>query len=203
MISRPRAHEMVAPACFVSSILRAGHRDSRTSGYPGREGTMRRVFVVLTTLAAIGGAIVLAPAAPAAASTVRPGELASREAVLGWINGYRAHRDPAHVPDAVQAMSRIGVFKDSENAGAFVGFMAGVLASNPGEAGRLVGRMLPLPPEDQWAVVQAIAYSGLRDWKDLLRAVAPRMPARARMVEKYLAGELPTLDQAGFEDKAG
>jgi hypothetical protein len=164
---------------------------------------MRRVFVVLTTLAAIGGAFVLAPAAPAAGAVVRPADLTSREAVLGWINGYRVHRDPAHVPDAVQAMSRIGVFKDSENAGAFVGFVAGVLASNPGEAERLVDRMLPLPPEDQWIVVHAIAYSGLRDWKDLLRKVGPRLPGRARMIDKYVAGELPTLDQAGFEEKPG
>jgi hypothetical protein len=159
---------------------------------------MRRVFVVLTTLAAVAGAW-----APATASPVRPADLGSREAVLGWINGYRAHRDPGQVPDAVQAMSRLGVFKDSENAGAFVGFMAGVLAANPAQAERLVGRMLPLPPEDQWAVVQAIAYSGLRDWKDIMRAVAPKLPARARMIDKYLAGELPILDQAGFENKPG
>jgi hypothetical protein len=162
---------------------------------------MRRAVVVLATLAAVAGAFVVA--ASAAASAVRPGELGSREAVLGWINSYRTHRDPGHVPDAVQAMSRLGLFKDSENAGAFVGFMAGVLASDPRDAERLVGRMLPLPPEDQWAVVQAIAYSGLPDWKTVLRAVAPRLPLRARMVEKYLAGELPTLDQAGFEEKPG
>ena len=159
---------------------------------------MRRVLVVLIAVAAVAGAF-----APASAAPVRPADLGSREAVLGWINGYRANRDPGHVPDAVQAMSRVGVFRDSENAGAFVGFVAGVLASNPAQAERLVDRMLPLPPEDQWVVVQAIAYSGLPDWRILLRQVAPRVPARARMIDKYLAGELPTLDQAGFEDKPG
>ncbi len=160
---------------------------------------MRRVFVIFTMAAAA----VTALAAPAGAASLRPGELASREAVLAWINGYRAHPDPGHVPAAVQAMSRLGIFKDSENASAFIGFMAGVLAANPAHAERLAVRMLPLPPEDQWAVVQAIAYSELPDWKSLLRDVAPRLPARRLMIDKYLAGELPTLDQAGFEEKPG
>jgi hypothetical protein len=159
---------------------------------------MRYAILILTTIIA---AALAAPAASAA--LLRPGELATREAVLGWINGYRANRDPSHVPDAVQAMSKLGVFRDPENAGAFVGFMAGALAANPARAEALVGRMLPLPAEDQWAVVQAIAYSELPDWKTLLRNVADRLPARRRMIDKYLAGELPTLEQAGFERKPG
>jgi hypothetical protein len=159
---------------------------------------MHRIFVILAV--AIGTFML---AAPADAAPLRPGELATREAVLAWINVYRANRDPAHVPDAVKAMSRLGVFKDSENAGAFVGFMAGVLAANPTRAEALVDRMLPLPPEDQWAVVQAIAYSGLPGWKNVLRSVAPKLPLRQRMIDKYLAGQLPTLDQAGFTKQPG
>ncbi len=159
---------------------------------------MRRIFVLAAIIAA---AFIVA--APAAASALRPGELGTREAVLGWINGYRAHRDLGHVPEAVQAMSRLGVFKDSENSGAFVGFMAGVLAANPARAESLIGRMLPLPPEDQWAVVQAIAYSGLPNWKILLRGAADKLAARRFMIDKYLAGELPTLDQAGFTKQPG
>ena len=34
----------------------------------------------------------------------------------------------------------------------------------------------PVPPEDEWVVVRAIAYSGLPDWRVLLRKVAPKMP---------------------------
>ena len=113
------------------------------------------MYSVLAALATIVALVVFA--APSAATPLRPGELGSREAVLAWMNGYRAKRDPGHVPDAVRAISALGVFKDPENAGAFVGFMAGVIGTNPGEAERLIGRMLPLPPEEQWAVVQAIA----------------------------------------------
>jgi len=79
-------------------------------------------------------------AAPAAAAPLRPGELASREALLAWMNDYRAHRDPAHVPDAVHAMSQLGIFRDSENAGAFIGFIAGALRDNPAQADALLDR---------------------------------------------------------------
>jgi len=51
--------------------------------------------------------------------------------------------------------------------------------------------------------VQAIAYSELPGWKNVLRSVAPKLPLRQRMIDKYLAGQLPTLDQAGFTKQPG
>lgn len=159
---------------------------------------MYRVLAAVTTIVALA-----VFATPAMAAPLRPGELGSREAVLAWMNGYRASRDPAHVPQTVQAMSQLGIFKDPENAGAFVGFIAGVIATNPAQVEALIARMLPLPPEDQWAVVQAIAYSDLPGWKTLLRSVADRLPARRLMIDKYLDGQLPTLDQAGFSEEPG
>jgi len=157
-----------------------------------------RVLAAFATIFAL-----LALAAPSMAAPLKPGELGSREAVLAWMNGYRTNRDPAHVPQAVQAMSQLGIFKDPENAGAFIGFIAGVIATNPAQAENLIARMLPLPPEDEWAVVQAIAYSELPGWKSLLRSFADRLSARRLMIEKYLNGQLPTLDQAGFTEEPG
>jgi|SRR5579871_1298939 len=159
---------------------------------------MRRVVAALTTIFAL-----LVLAVPSLAAPLKPGELGSREAVLAWMNGYRVNRDPAHVPQAVQAMSQLGIFKDPENAGAFVGFVAGVLATNPAQAESLVAKMLPLPPEDEWVVVQAIAYSELPGWKTMLRSFSDRLSARRLMIEKYLNGQLPTLDQAGFTQEPG
>ena len=160
---------------------------------------MRRVIVALI----IFGMLAATGWTPSRAAPLRVGELGSREAILGWMNGYRTKREPAHVPEAVQAMSKLGLLKDSENAGVFVGFMAGIIGTNPGQAEVLIGRMFPLPPEDQWALVQAIAYSGLPDWKGVLGRVADRMPSRSLMIGKYLKGELATLDQAGFEKTPG
>ena len=159
---------------------------------------MYRVLAALTTIVVLALFV-----APSVAAPLRPGELGSREAVLAWMNGYRTNRDPARVPQAVQAMSQLGIFKDPENAGAFIGFIAGVIASNPAQAESLIAKMLPLPPEDQWAVVQAIAYSELPGWKNLLRSFSDRLSARRLMIEKYLNGRLPTLDHAGFSEEPG
>jgi len=52
------------------------------------------VFASITFVSfAIGGAL-----APASAAALRPGELATTEAVLRWINVYRLKRDLAQCP---------------------------------------------------------------------------------------------------------
>ncbi len=60
---------------------------------------------------------------------------------------------------------------------------------------------MALPESDHWVIVRAIAYSGLSDWKGLLRKFADRMPARKVLIDKYLSGELPTLDEIPLEKK--
>jgi hypothetical protein len=123
-------------------------------------------------------------------------DIVARQDALKWVYAYRPGPRISEVPAAVRAMSRFDVFGEPEAAGVYVGFLAGIIGSHPDEAEELIGKMLPLPAEHQWAMVRAIAYSGLPEWKSLLRKAAPRLPARRAMIEKYLAGELPTLDQA-------
>src|SRR3954469_12803123 len=159
---------------------------------------MRRAIAVLIAILTNIMPISIAPAAAAVSPLV---DLASADAVLRWINAYRSKPDPGGVPAVVKALSRLGAFKDPESSGAYVGFMAGVIAANPGRAEELIGKMFPLPEADQWAVVRAIAYSGHPEWKGLLRKFAERMPSRQVMIDKYLAGKLPTLYQVSFEDK--
>jgi hypothetical protein len=128
-------------------------------------------------------------------------DLQTPEAVLRWINLYRTKPDPDGVPAAVKGLSRLSGFKDPETSGAYVGFMAGVIAANPNRADELIARMFPLPDADQWAVVRAIAYSGHPQWKALLQKFTDRMPTRRVMIDKYLAGKLPTLYQVSFAGK--
>jgi hypothetical protein len=125
-------------------------------------------------------------------------EIAARQDALKWVYAYRPGPRVAEVPAAVRAMSRLDIFGEPESGGVYVGFIAGILGSNPDQAEELIGKMLPLPAEHQWALVRAIAYSGLPAWKELLRNVAPGLPARQVMIDKYLAGELPTLEQAAL-----
>jgi hypothetical protein len=153
--------------------------------------------------AAIFLAVLLVPAAASAA--VRLDEQSSRDQVLQWIDGYRAHPDPAALRVAVKAMSVRGMLHDADQASVYVGFLAGVIGAHPAAAESLVVKVLPaFAEEDQWALVRAIAYSGLPDWKPLLEKLAPRMPTRQVMIGKYLNGELPALDQVPLEaDKPG
>src|SRR5262249_53726946 len=93
-------------------------------------------------------------------------------------------------------MSRLGAFRDPESSGFYVGFIAGVLASNPKTAQKLAGKMLPLSPQDDWVVVRAVAWSELPEWKSVLDSLRKKVPAREPMIDKYIAGELPTLFEA-------
>lgn len=159
---------------------------------------MRRAVVTLI-------AVVLS--APAFATPSRPLpapqlEAAPKEVILGWINQYRHHPEPDRVPLAVHGMSRLGLLTETEGAGVYVGFLAGIIASNPDRADDLIARMFPLSDEHQWVIVRAIAYSGRPDWRMVLQRNAVRMPSRRVMIERYLAGKLPTLEQAPIEKDA-
>ncbi|MFM7083936.1 MAG: hypothetical protein ACKOW3_02870 [Hyphomicrobium sp.] len=127
----------------------------------------------------------------------------SSEILLKWINDYRNSPKPQLLPQAIHAMVHLGVLKDLDQTGVYVGFAAGVLGSNPNLAKKLVEDTFPLAPEDQVILIKAIAFSGLDDWKDLLTFFTERMPARKVLIEKYLYGdgktlfELP-LDQGSF-----
>jgi hypothetical protein len=150
---------------------------------------MSRTKAILITV------LMLLVAAPASAALNPLVDLVSLESVMRWINAYRTNPEPAGVPAAVKALSRFGSFKDPEQSGVFVGFLAGVIATNPDKAEHLVNKMLPLPVGDQWVVVRAIAYSGHPDWRNMLRRFSAKLPARKVMIDKYLNGQLPRLYQ--------
>src|SRR5947209_9892365 len=144
-----------------------------------REGAvMRYIAVVLVVLGLAAPAFAAAPSARI--------EFSSLDNVSRWISGYRNKPEPARLPAAVHALGQYGAFKDVETSGVYVGFMAGVLSANPARAEELIIKMFPVAPTDQWVIVRAIAYSGLPDWKDLLRKMAPRLADRQAMIDKYL-----------------
>jgi hypothetical protein len=155
-------------------------------------GSVMSKFVVLVCagLAALAFAAGVAVAKPKLPP--KP-DFATAEEILAWVNGYRLEPEPKRLPDAVHAMSRLGLLRDMDTAGVYIGFVAGVLGDNQLEAEKLVAAMFPLPPEEQPLVIKGIAYSGLPDWKPLLKGVIERMPARRVMIDKYLYGNEPTL----------
>lgn len=143
--------------------------------------------------------ILTGPASAAVTPEIDP--RVSLGVVQQWIYNYRAKPDYAHVPAAVRVLFHAQSFKEPENAGIYLGFIAGAIGSNPARAEQLVNSLFPVPPEDEWVIVRAIAYSGLPDWRNLLRKVAPKMPGRKVMIDAYLSGTLPTLMQIPLEEK--
>jgi hypothetical protein len=156
---------------------------------------MPRVLVVILLLL-VGGVATAAPLSEAAV------EGSSKDTVVGWIYRYRETPEPQRLPKALKTLSQSGAFKDPESAGVFVGFIAGVLGSNPANAEELIVQALPLPAADQWVMVRAIAYSGLPNWKEVLTRAAPHLADRKVMIEKYLAGKLRTLDGTALDADA-
>lgn len=156
---------------------------------------LRRIAVGLFIALMLG---IVVGAAPAAAQRLAPA-LNTTDAILKWINNYRHKPDPESLPLVVHTLSRMQAFKDAESSGPYIGFIAGVLGANPNRAEMLVLRMVLINRADHWVVVRAIAYSGLPNWKDLLATFVDRMPTRREMINQYLDGKLPTLQQIDFK----
>lgn len=159
---------------------------------------MRRAIAVIV-VALLAGPLAAKPAV----QPLGPGELSSLDAVQRWMNAYRVRHDLVHLPDVVPVMGQLGAFRDPDAAGVYVGFLAGILGGNADQVDGLIVTMLTLPPADQWAVVRAIAYSGLPNWKELLTKYSDRIPTRKLMIDKYLSGKMPTLDRLGYPPPPG
>ena len=106
---------------------------------------------------------------------------------------------PWRRPAVIRGLSQHGTLKEPESSGLYVGFVAGVLGANPKKAWTLIEKTLPLPFEDQWFLIRAVAYSGLPEWKDHMRGLAMRLPDRQEMVQRYLSGDLPPLSEVALE----
>ena len=139
----------------------------------------------------LAGIITLLFVSLASGAPSPPTDLTSTDAVLRWINAYRAKPDPKGVPLAMRALSRLGALTDPERAGVYLGFLAGILGSNPDKAETIISETLAMRPDDHWIIVRAIAYSGMPNWKQLLVKFKARIPARRAMIDKYLVGKVP------------
>jgi len=155
----------------------------------GRSHLLRSAGLILAAvvLAFLPGAALAVDKAKHAPEFTKP------EQILQWINEYRHDPEPERLPEAVKAMLKLGLLKNVEQGGVYVGFMAGVVGANPDKAEKLLGDMFPMPPPDQIIIVKAIAYSGLPEWKELMGKFVERMPARRVVIERYLFGKMPTL----------
>src|SRR6516164_8245311 len=163
----------------------------------------RGAFAAIVGLV-IGLSLLVAPLTPARAVQPPASGFNSNEAILRWINEYRRRPDLDRLPAVVHALSAMQAFKAAESSGPYVGFIAGVLGTNAARAPDLIVKMLVIDLADQWVLVRAIAYSGLPNWRELLATFVDRMATRRAMIDKYLDGKLPRLEQIDYRtDKPG
>lgn len=125
---------------------------------------------------------------------------ASAEKLLDWVTNYRKHPNASRVPAAVHAMLDFGLFGDEDKEWFCIGFIAGVLGTNPKDGPGLIPRMFPMPDKEQAVIIRAIAYSGRPDWRDLLEKNSARMPLRRPLIDDFLQGKRPTLMELPLVD---
>lgn len=119
--------------------------------------------------------------------------------IQAWIFHYADKPEPARVPYAYVALSQGGALRDPEQAGMYLGFLAGVLNRAGPRADKLLVQLTALPHEDQWIIVRALAYSNLPNWQELMRRLEKHIPGRREMAEAYLAKKLPTLSEIALD----
>ena len=136
----------------------------------------------------------MAPDQPQAAAE-QQGAFSSPEKLMDWVTTYRKHPSPSRVPAAVHAMLDYGLLADEEKEWFCIGFIAGVLGTNPKDGPALIPRMFPMPDKEQAVIIRAIAYSERPDWRELLEKNSARMTLRRPLIDDFLQGRRPTLMQ--------
>ncbi|MGD9502851.1 MAG: hypothetical protein AB7V40_10255 [Methyloceanibacter sp.] len=160
--------------------------------------TYLRPPVPAVPAASVAPQAVVPAALPAAtdqaeAAPEREGGFTSPDRLMDWISNYRDHKQPWRVPGAVHAMNDYGLFGDEEKGWFCIGFIAGVLGTNPKDGPGLIPKMFPLPDKEQAIIIRAIAYSGRPDWRELLEKNSALMPLRRPLIDDFLNGKRPTL----------
>ncbi len=86
-----------------------------------------RRLIGVCHFAALAAVIVVSTSgiADAAKKKPKPAPFSRPEVVLAWINDYRHEPTPERLPEAFTAMRQQGQFKEVEQAGIYVGFVAG------------------------------------------------------------------------------
>jgi hypothetical protein len=158
---------------------------------------MRIVTAIALALSIAATAILHSPTSARADAAATFG---TAERLMEWIRLYRAHPQPSKVPVAVHAMRQFGLFADEDKEWFCIGFIAGVLGTNPKSGPTLIAQMFPMPDKEQEVIIRAIVYSGRPDWRDLLEKFSPKMPLRRPLIDDFLSGRRKTLMELPLED---
>jgi len=158
-----------------------------------------RIVTAIALALSIAAPSILTFSAPAKAVDAAA-SFGSTERLMEWVRQYRAHPQPSKVPVAVHAMREFGLFADEDKQWFCIGFIAGVLGTNPKSGPTLIAQMFPMPDKEQEVIIRAIVYSGRPDWRELLEKFSPKMPLRRPLIDDFLSEKRKTLMQLPLED---
>ena len=127
----------------------------------------------------------MAPDQPQAAAE-QQGAFSSPEKLMDWVTTYRKHPNPSRVPAAVHAMLDYGLLADEEKEWFCIGFIAGVLGTNPKDGPGAHPAHVPDARQGAGGDHQGHRLFGRPDWRELLEKNSSRMPLRRPLIDDFL-----------------
>lgn len=137
----------------------------------------------------------------AAAFAATPPDTFQDKAKVGtWLAHFHEAPEPDLVPTALLSANKLGMFQGGARSFAYLGFITGVLSKHADRADTIAKALVPLPVEDQPAVIVGLWYSTNPAKKEILKSLAELMPVHKDTI-LYLADNeskpvftLPTED---------
>jgi hypothetical protein len=108
-------------------------------------------------------------------------------AVETWMAHYHLTPEPARLIQAVDTLVALGALDQQARLQPAAAFLAALIAEDDGLTAVLSERIAEAAPAKQRLLAQAIALSGLPQWRRLLTLLKRQVPARALEIETLLA----------------
>jgi hypothetical protein len=116
-----------------------------------------------------------------------PAAFAELAAVESFWAHYHLTPEPERVARAIDALVALGGLEEEARLLPAAAFLAGLMTEDEGLAARLTETIGEAPPVKQRLLAQAIALSGLPQWRRQLTLLKRMVPARALEIETLLA----------------
>lgn len=131
-------------------------------------------------------ATMLCACAAAAYAATPPETFQDKGKVGTWLAHFYEAPEPDLVPTALLSANKLGMFQGGARSFAYLGFITGVMSKHADQADAIAKALVPLPVEDQPAVIVGVWYSTAPGKKDILKSLAEMMPVHKDTI-LYLA----------------
>jgi hypothetical protein len=132
-----------------------------------------------------------------------PAAFADAAGVETFLAHYHLKPEPERVPQAIDALAALGALEAEARLQPAAAFLAALLAEDESLAARFGERIAEAAPGKQRLLAQAIALSGLPQWRRLLTLLKRQLPARALEIETLLAAPETRTTLSLAYDEAG